>query len=447
MTNPDPLRPLVARPSSALKGDIRVPGDKSISHRALMIGALAVGRTRIEGLLEGEDVLCTAGALRQLGVDVNRIDAATYEVSGFGIGALTSPETVLDMGNSGTGARLLAGVLATHPLSAIMTGDASLCRRPMGRVIEPLARMGTRFDARPGGRLPMTITGSRLPVPIEYRLPVASAQVKSSVLLAGLNTPGITTVIEPEETRDHTELMLAHFGAVLETSSLPDGARRIALTGQPELEARPVNVPGDPSSAAFVCVAALVVPGSDVTLRGIGINRARIGLYETLREMGGDITFTDQREDAGEPVADIRVRASRLKGVEVPAARAPSMIDEYPILAIAAAFAEGATVMHGLAELRVKESDRLSAITRGLESLGADVREIGDSLQVTGAGHVSGGGPIATHFDHRIAMAFLIAGLAADGPVTVDDGRAIPTSFPGFTGLMTGLGADIGPAA
>ncbi len=446
MTQTDVLCPLVARPSPALKGDIRVPGDKSISHRALMIGALAVGRTRIEGLLEGEDVLCTAEALRRLGVGVTRIDSATYEVTGVGIGALAAPEQILDMGNSGTGARLLAGLLATHPLSTIMTGDASLCRRPMLRVIEPLARMGARFDAQPGGRLPMTITGSRLPVPIEYRLPVASAQVKSAVLLAGLNTPGITTVIEPEETRDHTELMLAYFGATLNISTLPDGARRIELTGQPELEARPVNVPGDPSSAAFICVAALLVPGSDVTVCGIGTNRARIGLYETLREMGGDITFTNPREDAGEPVADMRVRASRLKGVEVPAARAPSMIDEYPILAIAAAFAEGATVMHGLAELRVKESNRLSAITQGLESLGAAVREIGDSLQVTGAGRVSGGGPIATHFDHRIAMSFLIAGLAADAPVTVDDGRAIATSFPDFTGLMTGLGADIGPA-
>jgi 3-phosphoshikimate 1-carboxyvinyltransferase len=433
MTQPDAFCPLVARPSPALKGDIRVPGDKSISHRALMIGALAVGRTRIEGLLEGEDVLCTAEALRRLGVGVTRIDSATYEVSGVGIGALATPEQILDMGNSGTGARLLAGLLATHPLNAIMTGDASLCRRPMLRVIEPLARMGARFDARPGGRLPMTITGSRQPAPIEYRLPVASAQVKSSILLAGLNTPGITTV--------------AYFGATLNITSLPDGARRIELTGQPELEARPVNVPGDPSSAAFAAVAALVVPGSDVTVGGIGTNRARIGLYETLREMGGDITFTNPREDAGEPVADMRVRASRLKGVEVPAARAPSMIDEYPVLAIAAAFAEGATVMHGLAELRVKESDRLSAITRGLEALGADVREIGDSLQVTGAGRVSGGGPIATHFDHRIAMSFLIAGLAADGPVTVDDGRAIATSFPDFTGLMTGLGADIGPAS
>lgn len=442
----DAHQPLTARPAQALKGDIRVPGDKSISHRALMIGAVAVGRTRIDGLLEGEDVLCTAEALRRLGVGIDRIDAATYEVSGVGIGALTSPGRVLDMGNSGTGARLLTGLIATHPLNVMMTGDASLCRRPMMRVIEPLSRMGARFDAQRGGRLPMMVTGARLPVPVEYRLPVASAQVKSAVLLAGLNTPGVTTVIEPEATRDHTELMLAHFGARIAVDTGADGARHIALTGQPELTARPVHVPGDPSSAAFAAVAALLVPGSDVTIRGVGINRLRIGLYETLREMGGDITFGSEREDAGEPVADIRVRASRLRGVEVPAARAPSMIDEYPILAIAAAGAAGTTVMHGLAELRVKESDRLAAITRGLERLGATVKEDGDSLAVTGGAGIRGGGPIATHFDHRIAMAFLVAGLAADAPVTVDDGRAIATSFPGFADLMAGLGAEIGAA-
>jgi 3-phosphoshikimate 1-carboxyvinyltransferase len=445
MAEPSALRPMIARPSGALRGDIRVPGDKSISHRALMIGAMAVGRTRIEGLLEGEDVLCTATALRRLGVRVRRLDADTYEVSGVGVGALAQPSAVLDMGNSGTGARLLVGLIATHPLTAHVTGDASLCQRPMMRVIEPLTRMGTRFEAQAGGRLPMLVTGARLPVPIEYRLPVASAQVKSSILLAGLNTPGVTTVIEPEATRDHTELMLAHFGARLHVTRDRDGATRIALTGQPELEARRVRVPGDPSSAAFATVAALVVPGSDVTIRGIGVNALRIGLYRTLTEMGGDITFDNTREDAGEPVADIRICASRLRGVEVPAERAPSMIDEYPILAVAAACAEGTTVMHGLAELRVKESDRLTAICDGLRRIGAEVREAGDTLIVEGRGAaLAGGGPVATHYDHRIAMAFLVAGLACTGPVRVDDGRAIATSFPGFDALMRNLGADIG---
>ena len=444
MSDENVTRPMIAKPSNGLKGDIRVPGDKSISHRSLMIGALAVGRTRIEGLLEGEDVLCTAEALRALGVGVTRLDAATYEISGVGIGALAQPTRVLDMGNSGTGARLLVGMIGTHPLAAHVTGDASLCKRPMMRVIEPLARMGVRFEAQPGGRLPMLVQGARLPVPIEYRLPVASAQVKSAILLAALNTPGVTTVIEPEATRDHTELMLTHFGARLDIRRDADGATRIALTGQPELEARRVMVPGDPSSAAFAAVAALIVPGSDITIRGIGINPLRVGLYQTLTEMGGDISFENRREDAGEPVADLRVRASRLKGVEVPAARAPSMIDEYPILAIAAAAAQGTTIMHGLAELRVKESDRLTAICDGLRQIGAEVREIGDSLSVVGCGGaLKGGGPITTHYDHRIAMAFLVAGLASEAPVRVDDGRAIATSFPGFDALMQSLGADI----
>jgi 3-phosphoshikimate 1-carboxyvinyltransferase len=438
------LRSMIARPGAPLRGVITVPGDKSISHRALMIGAVAVGRTRIEGLLEGEDVLATAAALRSLGVTVSRLDAATYEVSGVGVGALATPDDVLNMGNSGTGARLLIGLLATHPLIAHVTGDASLNQRPMLRVIEPLAKMGARFEARTGGRLPLVLTGARLPVPIEYRLPVASAQVKSAILLAGLNAPGTTTVIEPEPTRDHTELMLSYFGAQLHITTDTDGARRIALNGQPELTARSVRVPGDPSSAAFATVAALITPESDITINNIGINTLRIGLYKTLQEMGADITFTNPRDDAGEPVADLHIRASRLKGVEVPAARAPSMIDEYPILAVAAAFAEGETLMHGLAELRVKESNRLAAITAGLTAIGAQVREVGDSLAITGTpGGLAGGGPITTHFDHRIAMAFLVAGLGCAAPVTVDDGRAIATSFPGFDTLMTGLGANI----
>lgn len=444
MPDAETIRPMIACRSGALAGDVRVPGDKSISHRALMIGAVATGRTRITGLLEGEDVLATAAALRRLGVTVIRKDAATYEVLGVGVGALASPEGVLDMGNSGTGARLLTGLIATHQLSAHMTGDASLCRRPMNRVIEPLSRMGARFEAQPGGCLPMLVVGARLPVPIEYRLPVASAQVKSSVLLAGLNAPGITTVIEPEATRDHTELMLRNFGATIEVTPDTGGGKRIALTGQPELAGRDVTVPGDPSSAAFAAVAALIVPGSEITIRNVGVNALRTGLYTTLREMGGHIALANEREEAGEPVADLTVRASKLKGVEVPAERAPSMIDEYPILAIAAAFAEGTTVMHGLAELRVKESDRLGAICRGLEQIGATVREVGDTLTVTGGGStLKGGGTVTTHYDHRIAMAFLVAGLGTESPVRVDDGRAIATSFPGFEQLMTGLGADI----
>ena len=432
---------------SGLSGRFDVPGDKSISHRSLILGGLAIGTTRVSGLLEGDDVMATGRAMQALGAGITRDETGIWHVNGVGTSGLISPENPLDLGNSGTGVRLLMGVVAGQPLTATFCGDASLSRRPMARVTDPLAAMGASITARDGDRLPVTITGSQTPLAADHTSSVASAQIKSAVLLAALNARGTSIVREPTASRDHTEAMLRHFGATVRSHTDSEGTHIIELEGEATLTAADIIVPRDPSSAAFVCVAALVVPGSDVTLRGIGINRARIGLYETLREMGGDITFTDQREDAGEPVADIRVRASRLKGVEVPAARAPSMIDEYPILAIAAAFAEGATVMHGLAELRVKESDRLSAITRGLESLGADVREIGDSLQVTGAGHVSGGGPIATHFDHRIAMAFLIAGLAADGPVTVDDGRAIPTSFPGFTGLMTGLGADIGPAA
>jgi 3-phosphoshikimate 1-carboxyvinyltransferase len=446
MAKPNPARPLLARPSGPLAGDITVPGDKSISHRALMIGAMAVGRTRIEGLLEGDDVLATADALRALGVRIDRLDAATYEVSGCGVGGLAEPGRVLDMGNSGTGARLLIGLVATHPVTAHVTGDASLVERPMARVIEPLSRMGARFRSRDGGRLPLMVTGARLPVPIAYRLPVASAQVKSSILLAGLNAPGITTVIEPQPTRDHTELMLTHFGARLDVATEADGARRIALTGEPELAARTVRVPGDPSSAAFAAVAALVVPGSTLTLRNIGLNPLRAGLYETLAEMGADITFANRHDQAGEPVADLVVRASSLMGVEVPAGRAPSMIDEYPVLAVAAAFAEGRTTMRGLAELRIKESDRIAAIAAGLRAIGAEVAEGEDSLTVTGrGGPCPGGGTVAARHDHRIAMAFLVAGLGCEAPVRIDDSRTIATSFPGFAGLMAGIGADIGP--
>jgi 3-phosphoshikimate 1-carboxyvinyltransferase len=444
MTEAHTPQPFSSHPAAPLSGTTKVPGDKSISHRALLIGAIAIGRTRISGLLEGEDVLATAGALRALGVTITREDAATYVVDGAGLSGLAAPRTVLDMGNSGTGARLLLGLLATHPLTAQMTGDASLVERPMGRVTEPLSRMGASFLAREGSKLPLTVTGARMPVPISYRLPVPSAQVKSSILLAGLNAPGETTVIEPEATRDHTELMLRHFGADVQVIDAGDGSRQITVVGQPELTAHPVEVPGDPSSAAFATVAALIAPGSAITLPNIGINPLRIGLYVTLKEMGADIAFTNQREVAGEPVADLVVRASALKGVEVPADRAPSMIDEYPILAVAAAFADGPTVMKGLAELRVKESDRIAAIAGGLTAIGAAFEEGDDDLTVLGNGRPKGSvTPIATHFDHRIAMSFLVAGVGAEGPVTVDDGAAIATSFPGFVDLMNGLGADI----
>jgi 3-phosphoshikimate 1-carboxyvinyltransferase len=439
------LQPLRSRPTGALSGVARVPGDKSISHRSLMLGALAVGETVIEGLLEGEDVLRTAAAMRALGASAVREGDGRWRVHGRGIGGLQEPADVLDLGNAGTGARLLMGLLATHRLTAFLTGDASLRSRPMARVAKPLQEIGARIVARDGCRLPLAIIGAAEPVPISYRLPVASAQVKSAVLLAGLNTPGETTVIEPESTRDHTELMLRHFGVEVRVEMTSDG-RRTTIVGQPEITGRRIAVPADPSSAAFPLVAALLLPGSDVTLSNVGINPHRIGLIETLREMGGDIAFTNLRQEAGEPVADIRVRASRLTGVTVPAARAPSMIDEYPVLAVAAACAAGTTVMQGLGELRVKESDRLAAIAKGLRACGASVEDGPDSLTVrAGNGRPRGGADIATNLDHRIAMAFLVMGMVAERPVEVDDGSPIETSFPGFTDLMNGLGAQIAP--
>ncbi|MGH6948652.1 MAG: 3-phosphoshikimate 1-carboxyvinyltransferase [Kiloniellales bacterium] len=439
------MQPLTASPVEALSGVLRVPGDKSISHRALMLGALAVGETVIAGLLEGEDVLGTAAALRALGAEVTRDGEGRWHVWGRGLGGLTEPEAVIDLGNSGTGARLLVGILASHPLTATLTGDASLCRRPMARVVEPLSLIGARFHGRAGHRLPMTVVGSSDPLPISYRLPVASAQVKSAVLLAGLNAPGITEVAEPRPTRDHSERMLRHFGARLSVEER-DGGRLIRLIGQPELTARPLAVPADPSSAAFAAVAAAVLPGSRVTLQDVGINPLRAGLYDTLVEMGAGIAFENRRELAGEPVADLAIEGGKLRGVEVPEERAPSMIDEYPILAIAAACAAGTTVMRGLAELRVKESDRLAAILRGLAACGVDARAEGDTLIVEGCGGRPPGGsaaPIVTELDHRIAMSFLVLGLAAEKPVTVDDGAPIATSFPGFAALMNGLGAQI----
>ncbi|HXE17854.1 MAG TPA: 3-phosphoshikimate 1-carboxyvinyltransferase [Stellaceae bacterium] len=436
--------PLRSAPSRALSGSVAIPGDKSVSHRALIFGALAVGTTRIAGLLEGEDVLNTARALHRLGVPIERAGAA-WEVHGVGIGGLAEPDGVLDLGNSGTGARLLMGVAATHPFTSFFTGDESLCRRPMARVTEPLSRMGARFVGRDGSRLPLAVIGARDALPIEYRLPVPSAQVKSAVLLAGLNAPGETSVIEPEPTRDHTENMLRHFGARI---AVDDGkvGRRITVVGQPELTASDLTVPGDPSSAAFPLVAALLVPGSALTITGVGLNKLRTGLFETLIEMGADIKYENRRTEGGEPIADLAVRASALRGVTVPAERAPSMIDEYPILGVAAAFARGRTTMHGLKELRVKESDRLSAMATGLAACGVTVAVEGDSLIIDGTGAPPpGGGAVAARLDHRIAMSFLVMGMAAKAATRIDDGATIETSFPGFAALMNGVGANIGP--
>ena len=436
---------LVARPVACLKGRVRAPGDKSVSHRALMFGALALGETTVRGLLEGEDVLCTAAALRALGAEVvHDAGEATWRIRGFGVGGGREPGNVLELGNSGTSARLLSGILASQPFTSFMTGDASLRRRPMQRVIEPLSRMGARFEARDGGRMPLAIIGTDEMVPIEYRLPVASAQVKSAILLAGLNTAGETTVIEPHATRDHTERMLRHFGADVRVDSADGGGKRITVVGWPELLGRDIVVPGDPSSAAFAVVAAAIRPGSDITVENVGLNPLRAGLYQTLREMGADITFENEREVGGEPVADLRVKGSALKGVEVPAERAPTMIDEYPILAVAASCAEGTTRMLGLAELRAKESDRLASVSAGLLANGVKHEMGADTLVVHGTGAPpAGGGLVATHLDHRIAMSFLVLGLAAREPVAVDDGSPIDTSFPGFAKLMNGLGAKI----
>jgi 3-phosphoshikimate 1-carboxyvinyltransferase len=440
-------RSVSSRAGPALSGTTAVPGDKSISHRALMFGALAVGRTRIAGLLEGEDVLATAAALRALGAAVERLDDGAWIVDGLGVGGLAEPENVLDLGNSGTSARLLLGILASHPLRAFLTGDASLRRRPMRRVIEPLSRIGARFLAREGGRLPLAVEGAASPIPIEYALPVPSAQVKSAVLLAGLNTPGETSVVEPQPSRDHTERMLRHFGAHVRVEAIEGGGRHIMVAGQPELAAAPIAVPGDPSSAAFPLVAALIVRGSEVTIEGVGINPLRIGLLQSLAEMGADIAYKNEREAGGEPVADLCVRAGALKGADIPPGRAPTMIDEYPVLAMAAACARGKTVMRGLAELRVKESDRLAGIAEGLAACGVKVAVEGDDLVVEGDGRrPKGGATIQARLDHRIAMAFLVLGLAAKEPVAIDDASPIATSFPNFLALMRGLGGQISEA-
>ncbi|MDE8650330.1 3-phosphoshikimate 1-carboxyvinyltransferase [Novosphingobium album (ex Liu et al. 2023)] len=436
------MQPRRFRPSGPLKGRIRVPGDKSISHRAIMLSALAVGESRISGLLEGEDVLATAAAMRAMGASVERIDEGQWRVHGVGAGALLQPRGPLDMGNSGTSTRLLMGLVASHPISASFVGDASLSQRPMGRVIEPLTRMGAQVSASEGGRLPLILRGASPAVPITYRLPVASAQVKSAVLLAGLNTPGITTVIEPVPTRDHSERMLKGFGADLDVTVEADGTRVIAIRGEAELRPQAIDVPGDPSSAAFFLVAALLVPGSDIVIENVGLNPTRAGLVTALRQMGGAIEAQNPREVGGEPVADLRVRHSALTGIDVDPAIAPSMIDEFPALFVAAALASGTTTTSGLDELRVKESDRLAVMATALAAAGARIDEREDGLVIEG----TGGDPlpgtpdaIATHLDHRIAMSMAIAGLASRQGIEVDDTRPIATSFPVFEAMLDGL--------
>jgi 3-phosphoshikimate 1-carboxyvinyltransferase len=445
--NAEPV-PMTARLSAGLRGQAHVPGDKSISHRSLILGALSVGETRVEGLLEGQDVLDTAKAMRAFGAEVVRHAPGNWSVHGVGVGGLAEPADIIDCGNSGTGVRLIMGMMATSPVTATFTGDASLRGRPMGRVTEPLALFGARAFGRQGGRLPMTIVGAADPVPVTYTVPVPSAQVKSAVLLAGLNAPGETVVIEREATRDHSERMLAGFGARIAVETLPEG-RVIRLTGQPELRPQAIVVPRDPSSAAFPVCAALITEGSDVLVPNIGLNPTRAGLFTTLREMGADLTYENLHEEGGEPVADLRARFSPgLRGIEVPPERAASMIDEYPVLSVVAAFAEGATVMRGVKELRVKESDRIDAMAKGLCAAGITVEEGPDWWIVHGRGfgNVPGGVTVETRLDHRIAMSFLVMGLATTRPVTVDDASPIVTSFPVFGSLMTGLGAEIGPA-
>lgn len=437
---PQPMR--FAPAPGGLAGAALVPGDKSISHRSLMLSALAVGESRVEGLLEGEDVLATAAAMQAMGARIERDRDGIWHIEGVGVGGLLQPESALDMGNSGTSTRLLMGLLASHDICATFIGDASLSRRPMGRVIEPLGLMGAEFTASPGGRLPLTMRGLVPAVPLEYRLPVASAQVKSALLLAGLNTPGMTRVIEPVPTRDHSERMLKGFGADLTVEQDGEGARIISLRGEAELKPQQIVVPGDPSSAAFPVVAALLVPESDVIIRNVGLNPTRAGLFALLRAMGGSIDFIDERVVGGEPVADLRVRGSLLSAIENDPADAPSMIDEFPIAFVAAALAQGCSVFRGLEELRVKESDRIAAMAAGLRMIGAQVEESGDGLIIEGTGGepLPGGGPIVTHLDHRIAMSFAVAGLASRNGVEIDDMRPVATSFPGFVGLLRGLG-------
>lgn len=437
--------PMTSRKCGPLKGEAHVPGDKSISHRSLILGALAVGETRITGLLEGEDVLDTAKAMRSFGATVTDHGGGEWSVQGVGVGGLMEPDHVIDCGNSGTGVRLIMGAAATCPITVTYTGDASLNGRPMGRVTDPLALFGTKAYGREGGRLPMMLVGAEMPVPVTYTVPVPSAQVKSAVLLAGLGAPGQTVVIETEATRDHTERMLQGFGAELTVEETDEG-RKITLTGQPNLKPQTIVVPRDPSSAAFPVCAAIITPGSDVLVPNIGLNPTRAGLFTSLQEMGADLTYENIREEGGEPVADLRAKFSPdLKGIAVPPARAASMIDEYPVLSVVAAFADGVTDMQGVKELRVKESDRIDAMATGLRAAGVTVDEGEDWWKVTGLGHgnVPGGATVESHLDHRIAMAFIVMGMATQEPMSVDDGSPIATSFPIFEDLMANLGAQI----
>ncbi len=442
---PEHAQPLSARRSGSLRGRVGLPGDKSISHRALMLGATARGETVIEGLLEGEDVMATAGAMRALGASVEKRERK-WHVHGIGVGAFLEPETDLDFGNAGTGVRLAMGLIGVQRFRSRYVGDASLSSRPMGRVLSPLRQIGVEVIEDQSGRLPITLRGPSIPVPIDFTLPVASAQVKSCVLFAGISVPGTTSIVEPVRTRDHSEKMLAGFGAHLEITELAGGARRIDLAGLPDLKGQAVTVPGDPSSAGFPIVAALIVPGSDIIVENCLMNPTRTGLIETLIEMGADIQIANRRISGGEDIADLRVRHSALRGVDVPPDRAPSMIDEYPILSVAAAFAEGTTRMNGIGEMRVKESDRVAVMARGLADNGVGVEEGPEHLVVHGRGSVAGGGRVATHLDHRIAMSFLVLGMASDKPAVIDDRRVIATSFPAFVPLFESLGAAFSEA-
>ncbi len=439
--------PLTAIASGPLSGRVKLPGDKSISHRAIMLGALAVGETVVEGLLEGDDVRATIDAMRALGARVSRSENGIRRVNGVGVGGCLEPEGIIDFANSGTGVRLAMAIAGSHAFATTFTGDASLVKRPMGRVVDPLRRMGVQVIARSGDRLPLTVLGPDRLTPIEFRLPVPSAQVKSAVLFAALNAPGTVTVIEPWATRDHTERMLAGFGASIEITAGEDGARVIRLEGRPKLKPQNIVVPGDPSSAAFPIIAATIVPGSDIVVEGVLLNPTRTGLLDTLREMGARLTIEKERNVGGETVGDIRVEHAQLKGVTVPAARAPTMIDEYPILAVAAAFAEGDTVMEGIGELRVKESDRVATTIAGLKANGVDASDEKERMIVRGRRAVLGGGTVETKFDHRIAMSFLVLGLASEKAVRIDDATAISTSFPEFRELMATLKAKIEPVA
>ena len=446
MSGDNTAAPLTARASGPLAGTIRPPGDKSISHRAIMLGALAVGETTVEGLLEGDDILATVSAMRAFGATVSHTGAGAWRVAGLGVGGLLEPEGVIDYGNAGTGIRLALGIAGSHAFATTFTGDASLVRRPMGRVLDPLRRMGVQVIARSNDRLPATVRGPTSWCRSSTAFRSLRRRSSRRVLLAALNGGGVTTVIEPVATRDHTERMLAAFGAAIEVEEGNDGSRTIRLEGGRNLKSQAITVPGDPSSAAFPLVAALIVPGSDVTIENVLLNPTRTGLIETLIEMGADIAISRKRTVGGEEVGDVRVKASTLKGVTVPASRAPFMIDEYPVLAVAAAFAEGQTLMEGIGEMRVKESDRIASVVAGLRANGVTVEDAPNSMAVTGAPQVPGGGTVATHLDHRIAMSFIVLGLASQKPVTVDDARPIATSFPDFRALMTGLGADFADA-